>query len=116
MDFRFALIVAYQFGHETDNVVREPPVTQIRIRRILRRMPRMQVYLPDDLFGLVKQQRLPVSELLQSAVRAEAKRRALIESLDDYLVELQQEVGVPTEQELASAQAMVDRLAADRAS
>ena len=38
-------------------------------------MPRMQVYLPDDLYKLVKKKRLPASELLQDAVRAEGRRR-----------------------------------------
>ena len=31
----------------------------------------MQVYLPDDLYELVKARGLPASELLQKAVRAE---------------------------------------------
>ena len=34
----------------------------------------MQVYLPDELYRLVKKRRLPASELLQSAVRAEVRR------------------------------------------
>jgi hypothetical protein len=36
-----------------------------------RRMPRMQVYLPADLYELVKKRGLPASELLQEAVRTE---------------------------------------------
>jgi len=32
------------------------------------RMPRMQLYLPDDLYELVKERGLPASELLQKAV------------------------------------------------
>jgi hypothetical protein len=39
----------------------------------------MQVYLPDDLYDLVKKRRLPASELLQDAVRAEVRRRQLLE-------------------------------------
>lgn len=35
------------------------------------RMPRMQVYLPADLYDWVKQNRIPASELLQEAVRAQ---------------------------------------------
>ena len=34
-------------------------------------MPRMQVYLPDDLYEQVKRRHLPASELLQEAVRAD---------------------------------------------
>ena len=41
-------------------------------------MPRMQVYLPDELYNLVKKRRLPASELLQKAVRAELRRRDLL--------------------------------------
>lgn len=36
-----------------------------------RRMPRMQVYLPGDLYAEVKQRGISRSELLQQAVRAE---------------------------------------------
>ena len=49
-----------------------------RARRIVRRMPRMQVYLPDELYRLVKARRLPASELLQKAVRAEVHRQDLL--------------------------------------
>ena len=42
-----------------------------------RRMPRLQVYLPDDLYAQLKEHGLPASELLQEAVRAELRRRAL---------------------------------------
>ena len=37
----------------------------------------MQVYLPDDLYAVVKERQLPASELLQDAVRAELRRLAL---------------------------------------
>jgi post-segregation antitoxin (ccd killing protein) len=33
-------------------------------------MPRIQVYLPDDLYQQVKERGLPASELLQEAVRS----------------------------------------------
>jgi len=35
-------------------------------------MPRMQVYLPNELYKAVKERHLPASELLQEAVRAES--------------------------------------------
>lgn len=47
-------------------------------------MPRMQVYLPDDSYGLVKKRRLPASELLQKAVRAELRRLDLLAESDRY--------------------------------
>ena len=45
-------------------------------------MPRMQVYLPDDLYDLVKARGLPASELLQKAVRAEVRRLDLLAETD----------------------------------
>jgi len=63
---------------------------------ILRRMPRMQVYLPDDLYKLVKKGHLPASELLQNAVRAEVRRRQLLAEGEKYVAELLAQVGEPT--------------------
>jgi post-segregation antitoxin (ccd killing protein) len=70
-------------------------------------MPRLQVYLPDDLYAEVKSQGLPASELLQSAVRAELRRRELLAATDAYLDELVAEVGEPTAAEQAWARAFV---------
>ena len=78
---------------------------------MLRRMPRMQVYLPQDLYDQVKGRGLPASELLQAAVRAEVRRQALLEEGDRYLGELEAEVGEPTTDEVARAEVMVERLA-----
>jgi post-segregation antitoxin (ccd killing protein) len=58
-------------------------------------MPRMQVYLPDELYKLVKKARLPASELLQDAVRAEVRRRELLAETDKYVSELAEQVGKP---------------------
>ncbi|MCY4435133.1 MAG: hypothetical protein OXE45_15835, partial [bacterium] len=63
---------------------------------IVRRMPRMQVYLPDDLYAEVKEQGLPASELLQDVVREQMRKRKLIEEGEKYLEELRAEVGEPT--------------------
>jgi post-segregation antitoxin (ccd killing protein) len=73
-------------------------------------MPRMQVYLPDDLFALVKDEGLPASELLQAAIRAEVKRRALAKAADKYTAELVRKVGAPTDKEKADARAFAERL------
>ena len=56
----------------------------------------MRMYLPDDLYAVVKQLGLPGSELLQEAVRAELRHRALSEAADSYLHELVEEVGQPS--------------------
>lgn len=79
----------------------------------------MQVYLPDDLYDELKERRLPASELLQEAVRAELRRQSLLDETDAYLTELIDEVGEPTPDEIARAEAIARRLAlhaTDRAS
>ena len=77
---------------------------------IVRRMPRMQVYLPDDLYKVVKKGRLPASELLQDAVRAEVRRRELLREADRYAVELRAEVGEPSTRQRARASAIAQRI------
>jgi hypothetical protein len=75
-------------------------------------MPRMQVYLPDELYDLVKKRRLPASELLQAAVRAEVRRRQLLAEGDKYVAELTAEIGKPTARQRAAAAAVVKKLVA----
>ena len=77
-------------------------------------MPRMQVYLPDDLYKLVKARRLPASELLQVAVRAEVRRLELLAETDKYLAELASHVGKPTARQRARASAIVQQVASGR--
>jgi metal-responsive CopG/Arc/MetJ family transcriptional regulator len=73
-------------------------------------MPRIQVYLPDELHRALKRSGLSPSELLQDAVRSELQRRQQIAQLDEYLSELQGEVGKPTRAEKARAEAVVRRI------
>lgn len=73
-------------------------------------MPRMQVYLPDELYRAVKERDLPASELLQSAVRAELRRQELLEETDRYLAELLDEVGEPSAKAIARAEALARRI------
>jgi hypothetical protein len=91
-----------------------PSVAPGSVVCILRRMPRMQVYLPDDLYKLVKKSRLPASELLQDAVRAEVRRRELLREADRYIVDLTAEVGEPSTRQRARAAAIVQRVVARR--
>jgi post-segregation antitoxin (ccd killing protein) len=79
-------------------------------RRILRRMPRVQVYLPDDLYDELKRRDLPASELLQVAVRAEVQRRQALDATQEYVAELAAEVGEPTARHEARAEAIVRRI------
>jgi hypothetical protein len=73
-------------------------------------MPRMQVYLPEDLYRAVKELGLPASELLQEAVRVEVRRRQILAATDEYLAELTAEVGEPSPEDQAWAKALVDRI------
>jgi hypothetical protein len=70
----------------------------------------MQVYLPDDLYKLVKKGRLPASELLQDAVRAEVRRRELVREADRYVVDLTAEVGQPSPRQRAHASDIAQRI------
>jgi post-segregation antitoxin (ccd killing protein) len=70
-------------------------------------MPRVQVYLPDDLYAELKSRKLPASELLQLAVQAEIERRDALDATDQYLAELSAEVGEPSSQDRARARAIV---------
>ena len=71
----------------------------------------MQVYLPDDLYRQVKERELPASELLQEAVRAEVRRQELLAAGDEYLADLIAEVGEPSPDQLARAEAIARRIA-----
>jgi hypothetical protein len=77
-------------------------------------MPRMQVYLPDDLYKMVKKGRLPASELLQNAVRAEVRRRELLAEGDKYVAELVTEVGEPGARQHQRASGIARRIVAHR--
>ena len=76
-------------------------------------MPRVQVYLPDELYNAVKERDLSPSELLQRAVRAELRRQSLLEETDRYLGELIDEVGEPSEDGIAQAEALSRRIRAN---
>ena len=71
----------------------------------------MQVYLPDDLYRLVKKRHLPASELLQNAIRAEVRRLDLLSETDRFTSTLLAEVGEPRPSERARAKALAQRIA-----
>ena len=73
-------------------------------------MPRLQVYLPDDLHDELKRRGLPASELLQIALRAELERQDALDEAARYLEELAAEVGEPTARQRASADAIARRV------
>jgi post-segregation antitoxin (ccd killing protein) len=73
-------------------------------------MPRMQVYLPDDLYRAVKDRGLPASDLLRRAVQAELRRQTLLEETARYVDELVAEVGTPDDAAMAHAEAVADQV------
>jgi post-segregation antitoxin (ccd killing protein) len=70
----------------------------------------MQVYLPEDLYRVVKDRGLPASELLQRAVQAEVRRQGRLEETDRYLQDLVAEVGAPKADAMAKADALSRRV------
>ena len=74
-------------------------------------MPRMQVYLPTDLYEMVKERGLPASELLQQAVRTEVRRQKLQSASRRYTSELAAQVGQPDPRTRARAVALAQRIA-----
>lgn len=68
------------------------------------------MYLPEDLYELLKARGLPASELLQAAVRAEIRRRDLLAETDRYLSRVVAETGMPTPADNAHASAVADRI------
>lgn len=73
-------------------------------------MPRVQVYLPDDLHEQLKERGLPASELLQIALRAELERQDALDQTAHYLDELVAEVGEPNQRQHSHAHAIARRI------
>jgi hypothetical protein len=73
-------------------------------------MPRVQVYLPDDLHEELKQRGLPASELLQIALRAEVERQVALDETARYLDELSAEIGEPGKRQQSHADAIARRI------
>jgi len=74
------------------------------------RMPRVNIWLPEDLHREAKELRLPLSELAQRAIAAELDRYRKAAALDAYLAELDDELGPATADQVAEAKAWVDKL------
>lgn len=76
-------------------------------RRRLPIVARMQVYLPEELYRQVKDAKLPVSEILQGALRQELLRRDKVAALDEFLAERAAEIPEPTPEDYAEAERIV---------
>ncbi len=73
-------------------------------------MPRVNIWLPDELYRPAKELDLPVSELAQKAIAAELERRRKTAALDAYLAELDSELGPATAEEIDAADCWAERL------
>jgi len=78
-------------------------------------MPRMQVYLPEDLYRAVKDRGLPASDMLRKAVQAELRRQELLSETARYVDELVAEVGTPDETALVKAEAVARQVRRSKA-
>jgi post-segregation antitoxin (ccd killing protein) len=74
------------------------------------RMPRVNIWLPEDLHREAKDLHLPLSELAQRAIAAEVERHRKAAALDAYLAELDNELGPATSDQIAEAEAWVGKL------
>lgn len=70
----------------------------------------MSVYLPDDLYTVVKARDLPVSEILQESLRAKLEVDEKLRALDEFIADLVAEVGEPTEAEISAADKSAERI------
>jgi post-segregation antitoxin (ccd killing protein) len=73
-------------------------------------MPRVNIWLPEDLHRAAKNLGLPLSELAQRAVAAEVERHRKAALLDAYLAELDDELGPATPDQIADADGWAAKL------
>lgn len=75
-------------------------------------MGRIEVEIPDDLYRQIEYRDLPISEWVERTIRAELEREReeKRKGAEEYYAELVAEVGEPTPEEIAEAEALVDRL------
>jgi Arc/MetJ-type ribon-helix-helix transcriptional regulator len=73
------------------------------------RMPKVSVYLPDELHALMGALELSPSQILQDGVRAAAQTAEKNRELARYLDELEAEVGPPSAADIAEAEAAIAR-------
>lgn len=79
------------------------------------RMPRVNVYLPEELAVEAKAAGLQVSELTQAAIRAELDRRNRAAALQEFLVELDGRQGPATADEMAQADRWAEAVVSEAA-
>jgi post-segregation antitoxin (ccd killing protein) len=73
-------------------------------------MARVNITVPDELLVRARLADLNVSRVASAALLEELDRLAKIAELDEYLASLNQELGPPSEEEVAAARVWVDEL------
>ena len=76
-------------------------------------MPRVHVYLPDDLYQFVKDHQLLASELLQEAIRSKVYQQDLREEMERRINESIGEIRQPSAEAWAQARALSSRMRGD---
>ncbi len=72
------------------------------------RMARVNITVPDALYGQARNAGLNVSQLTQRAIAGELARLAKLAELDSYLADLEAELGPISAAERAEARAWAD--------
>jgi post-segregation antitoxin (ccd killing protein) len=78
------------------------------------RMARVNITVPDALLERARRADLNVSRIASAALAQELDRLAKIAELDEYLASLNEELGPPSEEEVAEARLWVDELLQSR--
>ncbi len=73
----------------------------------------MTVYLPDDLYAMVKDRGWPVSELLQGAIRRELELQEKRAAADQLVSELVEEHGEPSTSDTSWAEGLLQGRSGD---
>lgn len=74
------------------------------------RMARVNITIPDDLVEAAKEADLNISKLASEAVADALDKLSKIRALDEYLAELEEELGPPSAEEVAEAKEWVERI------
>ncbi len=74
------------------------------------RMARVNITVPDELVAEAKERGWNISRMTMEALRAEVDKQRKIDELGRYLAELDEQLGPSTPEEVAAAEAWVNRV------
>lgn len=74
------------------------------------RMARVNISLPDELHRRAKEAGLSISKLTRDAISQELERLARIAALDEYINELEAELGPPSVEEQERARVWIEQV------